>query len=115
MSGRDGCSQCAASPATAEVAKLRKENAELRERVKCLQKVIKCMRAHIKQAILVLQELARWLNMILKKTGDILAQPSGVPRGQWSFAKGAHLVAKAVLPVVIQVMGILQTALNCSC
>lgn len=44
----------------------------------------------------IIRELSYYAARVENETGRILKQPSGVPRGKWSFAKGADRVAKDV-------------------
>ena len=69
----DGCANCEA---------LEAENEALRAEIQRLRRQLEAIR--------------RYCNLILERTRRILGQRSGVPRGKWSFARGADGVADSV-------------------
>lgn len=44
----------------------------------------------------IIRELLHYAAKVESETGRILKQPGGVPRGKWSFAKGAYRIATDV-------------------
>lgn len=43
------------------------------------------------------ERIRRYAELVRQKAGAILCQRSGVPRGKWSFARGADRTAEGVL------------------
>ena len=88
MGDNDGgcCLNCARLEI--ELAAARREIERLRRQVRRLQQVIQMARA----------ACVKWL----AQTRTILSKKSGVPRGMWAFARGAHEVAVRLLGILSQ-------------
>ena len=89
----DGCSSCASLQAQvarlqAQVARLQRENERLRRHIERLRRVIRMARATCQKWIV--------------QTREVLSQKSGMPRGLWAFARGAHEVARRLLGILNQ-------------
>jgi hypothetical protein len=89
--------------------------AELLEYIECLEGQIACLerlvfdlKEIIREALLVAEDLARWLQFILGKTQAVLSRKSGIPRGVWSFAKGSDAVGRQALAYVLVIISILS-------
>ena len=66
----------------AELAAARREIARLQERVRRLEQVIQRVQAACQQA--------------RDEFGQVLAQKSGVPPGNWAYARGGYTVATRI-------------------
>jgi hypothetical protein len=87
----DACTNCAHLQAQvdrfqAELAAAMREIERLRRKTERLQRVIR----------LAWAACQKWL----AQTDEVLAQKSGVSRGEWAFARGAHEVAKRLLAIL---------------
>ncbi len=86
----DSCAGCGlqgeVARLQAQVAQLQRENERLRRHIERLRRVIRMARA----------ACLKWL----EQTREILSQKSGVPRGMWAFARGAHQVAVQLLAIL---------------
>lgn len=80
----DSCQNCA--KLAGELARAKREGQELRRAVRRLRRVIALARA----------ACAQWL----AQTQGVLSKRSGVPRGTWAFALGAHEVARRMLAIL---------------
>lgn len=54
------------------------------------------LRNRIMRMETIIKELLHYTAKVEAETGQILGQSSGVPRGKWSFAKGADRIARDV-------------------
>jgi predicted RNase H-like nuclease (RuvC/YqgF family) len=75
------CSHCVA---------LEAENAVLKQQIVLLEREIKRLQRK-------LDIIRRYAEKVKEAAGAILCQRSGVPRGKWSFARGADRTADGVL------------------
>jgi hypothetical protein len=96
---------------SAERARIR----ELEEKVRCLEDKVSCMEGKveclediIRDALRAAEDLRNWLEMVLEKTQSILSHRSGIPRGNWAYARGADAIASQALGVVHMIIGILM-------
>lgn len=87
-SGQPDCSHW-----QAQVARLRAENDQLRRENERLRKQIERLRRALQRA----QQACRYY---LQKANETLSQRSGVPRGNWAYARGGHTVAAGLWSVL---------------
>ena len=80
----DSCTNCARLES--ELASARREIERLNRQVRRLRQVIRMARA----------ACLKWL----AQTRAVLSRKSGVPRGMWAFARGAHQVAARLLAIL---------------
>jgi predicted RNase H-like nuclease (RuvC/YqgF family) len=78
------CSNC---------ARLEVENAVLRRQIELLRREIKALKRK-------LETIRRYAEKVRRTAAAILSQRSGVPRGKWSYARGAEGVADGVLKLL---------------
>ena len=88
--GDGGCGHLVAEVARlqAEVARLQRENERLRQRIARL--------------VQILRQARQVCQYHLVRTGQVLAHRSGIPRGNWAYAKGGYTVAASVWAVLRQ-------------
>ena len=88
-----GCSNCASLQAQVnalqqQVVQLRRENEHLRQRIERLRQA--------------LQRARDVCQFYMQQTGAVLAHKSGIPRGQWAYAKGGYTVASRLWAILGQ-------------
>jgi uncharacterized coiled-coil protein SlyX len=91
----------------ARIAELEEKIACLENQVACLEELVACLEDIIREALRASRDLRDWLQAILEKTQSILGHRSGIPRGNWAYARGADVIASQALAGVNVIISIL--------
>ena len=103
MSDSRGCANCAA--AQAQVAQLQAQLARLRSEVQRLQRENERLRRQLERLKEAIRRAIETCRFYLQKAGETLRHKSGIPRGQWAYAKGAYTVAARLVQILSQAGG----------